>query len=196
MAIYELQNLATKPATDEALVRALLAFTNGAEVVISGQDSRYGEPRSRAADRAAYVELLDAVIAGRPGPLPMLEDQSGRLRPGAAVIRCLAKLPNPLNRVALVRSERVLIARPRGYALAHYRQFKRAASALAEAALLFLDADRPYGRALCRCKDPACGHFYLAKKNPRGGPANRTYCDPEHRLRHNNSSQRKRKAAV
>jgi len=190
---YELRNLKTTPASDDFLVDALLAFANGAEVTIVGQP-RYGEPHSKAADRPVYVELLKDTIGGRQSILPMLTDKDGRQRPMVAVIdlgRSNASLPSPIRSLGSVSVKRIVVGRPRGYSLAYFRQFHTARAALAEAAMLIVDPYRPYGRALCRCQYPACQKFYFARKNPRGGPPNRTYCTPKHRELHNNSSLRK-----
>jgi hypothetical protein len=67
---------------------------------------------------------------------------------------------------------------------------------LSHALLLLLSEQMPYGKALCRCKLPSCGRFYLASKNPKGGPANRTYCSPAHRDEHHNSYERKTSAST
>ena len=82
--------------------------------------------------------------------------------------------------------------RPQGYSLGYFRLFRTARAALAEALVLTLDPDRPYAKKLSRCKYPSCREFYFAEKKRGGGPANRTYCKPAHRLLHNNSSLRKK----
>ena len=73
------------------------------------------------------------------------------------------------------------------------------AAALALGTLLLIDQGRPYQKALCRCKLPRCERFYLARRNPKGGPANRTYCTSDHRDEHHDSAERRaaiRKAAA
>jgi hypothetical protein len=186
---FELRNLATAPASDDALVEALLEFANGAEIIIVGQPGQ-AEPRSRAADRPLYIELLEDANSGK-GILPMLTDHGGRQRPALHAIRLGRRndsLPAPIRGLRSVSVERIVICRPRGYALAYFRKFRSVGAALAEATMLILDPDKPYARALSRCKYPPCRKFYFSRKNPRGGPANRTYCDPEHRRLHNNSA--------
>ena len=194
-ARFILKNLVTAPASDDELVEALVAYANGSEVLIAGQDSRFGEPRSDAEQRPTFIEALESVAGGRPMLLTLRDEGTGRLRPAFAAIRFgrdASALPPELRDIASVEPERVLIAHHRGYSLAYFRQFPSVTSALAEAAVLMQDPGRPYAKALCRCQYPACQKFYFARKNPRGGPANRTYCDPEHRRLHNNSAARKR----
>jgi hypothetical protein len=190
---FELRNFVTAPANDDSLVEAVLAFANGAELIIVGQPD-CGVPRSRPADRAPYVELLQDVV-GERSILPMLTDNLGRRRPAIPVIRLGRRsdsLPAPIRGLRSIRVERVVISRPRGYSLAYFRQFRTVGALLAEVATLIADPDKPYARALCRCQYPACRNFYLARKNPKGGPANRIYCEPEHRRLHNNSALRKK----
>jgi hypothetical protein len=211
-----IRNLMTAPASDDSLVVALLEFANGADVVICGQPSPPGELSSWSRwrdtasqeERAAHAALLQQVIDG--GPLPLIGHPSERRAPHpiAAVIRLPALdepdrermlLPND-NRGLLeclahmdvsMDRELVLLARPHGYSLADYRRFDNVASALAYALRVLLDQGNAYCRALCRCKLPSCQRFYLARKSPKGGPPNRTYCKPEHRDEHHNSAGRK-----
>jgi hypothetical protein len=197
MSVGQLRNLVTAPATDDALVDALLAFANGAELVIVGQDARFGEPRALDSDRAVYVEALERAVERQEGPIPMLRHPDGRPRPSFMVMRLgrgsgTRKLPRPLRGLPAVATERVIVpVGRRGYSLAWFRQFRTAASALAEALMLVLDPEKPYAKALCRCRYPECRKFYLARKNPKGGPANRTYCSKQHRIDHHDSPERK-----
>lgn len=41
-----------------------------------------------------------------------------------------------------------------------------------------------------KCK--YCGETFEPKRNPRGGPANLTYCSPAHRVAHRDSAERRR----
>ncbi|HJS89376.1 MAG TPA: hypothetical protein VJ738_05360 [Steroidobacteraceae bacterium] len=194
-ARFVLKNLVTAPASDDELVEALIAYANGSDVLIAGQDRRFGEPHSQAKQRDTYIRALERVVGGRPTLPMLLDDATGRLLPALAAIRLgrnASSLPPELRAMARVKAERVLVARPGGYSLAYYRHFPSVAGALSEAVVLIQDPARPYAKALCRCQYPACQNFYFARKNPRGGPANRTYCDPEHRRLHNNSAARKR----
>ena len=75
--------------------------------------------------------------------------------------------------------------------IVYVRHFRDIHAVLSEGVLLLMDEHKPYGRTLCRCRLPSCRKFYLARRNPKGGPANRTYCSPEHREEHHNSAERK-----
>ncbi|HUN74386.1 MAG TPA: hypothetical protein VMU40_07720 [Steroidobacteraceae bacterium] len=80
--------------------------------------------------------------------------------------------------------------------LVRHSIFRDTHARLSYALLLLAEEQAPYQRALCRCKLPRCRKFYLAKRNPKGGPANRTYCDSAHRDEHHNSFDRKVAAAA
>jgi hypothetical protein len=75
--------------------------------------------------------------------------------------------------------------------LVYYREPRDIHAVLSQGLLLVMDEHKPYGAALCRCRLPSCQRFYLARRNPKGGPANRTYCSPEHRKEHHDSADRK-----
>lgn len=81
-----------------------------------------------------------------------------------------------------------LTGRSRAVYAWHYRDTH---AELSHGVLNLLDDQLSYGDALCRCKLPNCRRFYLARRNPNGGPANRTYCSPGHRDEHHNSAHRK-----
>lgn len=71
-----------------------------------------------------------------------------------------------------------------------YRDFDNNFHALlSQGVLLLLDEGGRYRDDLCRCVQ--CGRFYLARRNPKGGPANRSYCSEQHRLDYHNSTRRK-----
>jgi hypothetical protein len=55
--------------------------------------------------------------------------------------------------------------------------FRDIHAVLTRGVLLLLDPTKQYGSALCRCGH--CARFYLARRNPKGGPANRVYCTPK-----------------
>jgi hypothetical protein len=202
--VFELCNLVTAPATDDALVKALLAFVNGRDVVISGQPSdggEYSEPRSRSDVRSAYVESVGMFCATRE-PLQLLPtiEVRGLRRPVFQVIRLAAAgdAPPPLpanfyRTVASIESEQMLVARPKGYSLAQFMHFPDVDAALARALMLVLDVERPYGEAVSRCKLPSCQCFYLARPNKtgRGGPPNRSFCNSTHAAEYRNSAERK-----
>ena len=185
MGTFVLTNLATAPIGDDALADGLLAFANGAELTVVGQDAWV--PRADPADRPRVIEYLENLVAGE-APLPEIGG-----RPTLKVIRIRGNAPAWLASSLLagllhIYVEPVLVAGPKGYMRRYFRQFPSGATLLAEAAALFLDLDRR--ESLSRCL--LCSDFYIARKNPRGGPANKTYCSPEHRRVHNNSSKRKK----
>ena len=213
---YELQNPLAAPATDDALVEALLTFANGGEVVIWGQPSpseKVGawslwRPEPTDDEREAHIAFLDGLLRDPWGGLGHVTDKVGKRRPAVAVIRLpdLGPAARRADRSLLpgqdlymwlahmkesMEREFVLAAHANGYSFSDFRSFKNVASALTFAMLLVMDQRKPYAKALCRCKLPSCRRFYLAQKNPKGGPANRTYCIPAHREEHHNSSGRK-----
>src|SRR6267378_3763220 len=71
----------------------------------------------------------------------------------------------------------------------YVRDFRDIHAVLSQGVLLLLDERKPYSKDLCRCI--YCGRFYLARRNPKGGPANRSYCSEKHRLAYRNSGLRK-----
>jgi hypothetical protein len=90
--------------------------------------------------------------------------------------------------------EPVVTVRADSYSIIEYRRFVTVSAALTCGLFALLDENGPFRATLCRCKLPRCGSFYLARKNPRGGPPNRTYCDDTHREEHHNSAARKKQA--
>jgi hypothetical protein len=203
MTTHALRNLLTAPAGDDVLVDAVLAFVNGDEVVVCGQPTErgaaYTEPHSHAEVRGAYIGLLQRFIDDPSSLLPTFGDGSGR-RPVFAVVRlaaldeamCPSGFPKDFFRhVASVVPEEILVGRPGGYSPRTFWRFRDAESALATGALRLLDPDRPYSKALRRCVN--CKHFYLAKRNPKGGPANRIYCSPPCRRDANEAARSERR---
>lgn len=207
---FDLQNRLERPANADLLVQALLAFGNGQGVVIWGQPDGLGEVRRWSywrddpsqEERDAQVRLLQAVAESPRNPLG-IADSSGRAR--NAVIE-IPPLPSVADFALLVDQglftwlahmqasidlKTILVGHRGGYSLTDFRCFKNVSSALAVAMLMIADQSKPYGKALCRCKWQQCQDFYLAQKNPRGGPANRTYCSPAHRDEHHDSKERK-----
>jgi hypothetical protein len=73
----------------------------------------------------------------------------------------------------------------------YVRHFRDIHAVLSEGLLLLMDEQKTFGRTLCRCRLPSCRKFYLARRNPKGGPANRTYCSPTHRDDYHDSADRK-----
>jgi hypothetical protein len=209
---FELSNSIVAPASDAALVDALIAFANGLEVVIYRQRPSLGQVRRwslwREApspdERAAHVNFLHRLMEVPGGYMGYTTDASGQRRPTNAAIEIPA-LPRPTGERDLLpdrdffswlahmgasmEHQPVLVAHRQGYSLTEFRSFQNVASALAVGMLLVMDPVRPFAKALCRCK--WCQAFYLARKNPKGGPANRIYCSPKHRDNHHDSGARR-----
>jgi transcriptional regulator with XRE-family HTH domain len=85
------------------------------------------------------------------------------------------------NLLARTPVKEVLVFDSHGFSFQYFRDFEDFEAMLTHAVVLLLDERKTYGAALCRCKLPTCDRFYLACKNPKGGPANRNYCSPGHR---------------
>jgi hypothetical protein len=211
---FDLQNRLISPATDAALVAAVIAFANGWDVVIWGQRPPLGQVRKwslwreepSADERAAHVNFFQRLMEAPGGDMGLTADASGQRRPTNAAIEIPALsqsngkcdlLPDQhffpwlAHMGASMQHQPVLVAHRDGYSFTEFRSFQNVGAALAVGILLVMDPARPFAKALCRCKLPSCGRFYLASKNPKGGPANRTYCKPEHRDEHHNSAERK-----
>ena len=204
----ELRNSAAAPASDEALVNALLEFANGAEVVIRGQpmEEHRAPPWShwRAApspeERASHVELLRQIVEGggrlraRAGPRSVakvikLAERYGEDFPDGPLLPH-GDFPGYLANM-LASVEPVMLGWHAGHAFQYSRVFWNVAAALAYATTLLMDRELPYGQSLCRCKLPTCNKFYLAEQHPEGGPPRRTYCCKTHREQYHNSAKRK-----
>jgi hypothetical protein len=214
MKPFDLRNSLIEPASDAALVEALMAFANGRDVMIWGQRPPFGQVRRWSLwreqpspdERAAHVNFLHRLMEVPGGEMGLTTDASGQRRPTNAAIEIPALsqfegkcdlLPDQhffpwlAHMGASMERQSVLIAHRQGYSLTEFRSFQNVASALAVGMLLVMDPARSFAKALCRCKLPSCGRFYLASKNPKGGPANRTYCEPEHRDKYRDSAERK-----
>jgi hypothetical protein len=84
--------------------------------------------------------------------------------------------------------DRVLIGRARS--ISYVPLFGNVAAALTFACMLVMDPEKPFWKALCRCRLPRCARFFLSKQNPKGGPPARSYCEPGHGEEHHNSAER------
>lgn len=83
-----------------------------------------------------------------------------------------------------------------GVRLQYQRYFPSFKTAIDFSVMLLLDDSLGFGPALCKCQYSQCRKFYLAKRNPKGGPANRNYCCPDHRdLSHDAKENRGAKSA-
>lgn len=174
----EVLNSPRWPASEEGLVDALLGFANGGEVVM------LDKPRDRPETREEKLALPRTPI--------QLHVRFGELVRNALERPAQARedfMPVAMSLAATLGSKVVVSFGPRGYAVGHVTLWSDLEGLLGYAMMLLLDAGKPYGAALSRCQ--CCGRFYLARKNRRGGPANRIYCSPAHRLEHHNSAERK-----
>jgi hypothetical protein len=131
-------------------------------------------------------------------------DLAGNRRPAGAVIR-LPPLLRPEHERDLLpdrnfgewfahmeasRSrEFVFFGHVRGYFPGEFETYQNVAAWLARATAYVMDPTKPFATKVCRCR--WCEKFYVARKNPNGGPANRIYCRPSHRKAHHDSGERK-----
>jgi hypothetical protein len=167
----ELLNSANWPASDDALVDALIGFANGAEVVMLTKpregpatiEEKRAHPRAPLELRNRFVQFLRLSVEDPA----LLHDQF------------MASIGMKL--LASMKVSPVVNFGTYGVALGCFWDFPDLESALSFGVSLLLDARKPYGKALHRCKLPTCDRFYLARKNPKGGPANLNYCSPGHR---------------
>lgn len=150
----DLQSSASK--NDDALVATLLAVGNGEAFQFQAFNAADGLAVTR------YRKLLEQAaksrikLANRFLPIGMQLLTSMKVRPTIEFGR-------------------------RGFTLGYAHDFPTLESALNYGVMLLLDVSKPYGVALSRCGRSTCQRFYLAKRNPKGGPANKHYCSPAHR---------------
>jgi hypothetical protein len=169
----ELRNTIERPATDEAIVRAAVAFANGAALTLRLNDKTLAATPKNRRELASWME---SAIGNRDKAEPVQQD----FVPLYALIRGL--------RVNYV----VVIPGDGNVRLEFYRDFKTVRSVLGLAVALMMDREHEFGSQVCRCKWQKCeAPFFLAQQNPKGGPPNRTYCSPEHMKGHHNSAKRR-----
>jgi hypothetical protein len=203
---YDLENAITRPATDERLVEALLAFAHGSEVVIRQSDEvrRWSLWRERPSEveRAALVGLLQRIMRKPGGALGVAPGPWRGLDAAIELDSLVAssEYAMPVNEYQLdtclahmnksIERKFVLVpVRRGGYSLVDYPRYLNVAAALTAAMLLVADPSQPYARALCRCK--GCDRFYIARRTKKGQLANGVYHDPECRAKYHNSAARK-----
>jgi hypothetical protein len=159
------------PATDDQLVRALLGFANGRPMILLSQPL-VGQALTNYIDRRLAEMSQDTLRADIQNRL----QQIAKDRAGYAVnfvefgIRLLGGM----------KVQPLIGFSNRGFTVNYYHAFRDEQVALLYALVLMLDVTKPYGAALCRCQFEPCSRFYLARRNPAGGPANRIYCSPLH----------------
>src|SRR5579863_9456688 len=164
-AVERIENGPTCPATDEQLVSALIEFANGRDVELLHMPEN--RPQERGGEREELQSEFSALLA-----------RAAENRAKLAEV-FLKQVGLPL--LASLRIAPAISFGRGGFTLAYARDFRTLRSALQYAVLLLLDLNQPFGDALCRCRLASCRAFYLAKRNPKGGPANRNYCSPKHR---------------
>ncbi len=163
------------PPSDDALIGALLVFCNGDPLEFrSGQGAGTTQRMSDAREaklRSHFSELLVMASNNRADLaqdfMPIGIELLSSLRVQPKIVGGPSSDPKQFGRFS-IRME-------------YARYFPNLSVALNYSILLLLDDSLPYGEALSRCHLSTCGRFYLAARNLRGGPANRTYCRPRHR---------------
>ena len=163
-----LMNTPRQTASDRDFVGALLDFANGHEIELrQGLDNGHAVPSGDLAElRGEIRDQLD-LAATKP--------KEFMLRYGAIngqIITSVLSSAKPIN---------VLEIRARGLKLIARQEFPDLKSAMNYGLLLLLDIFGPFANVLSRCKLPRCSCFYLARKHPKGGRANKTYCSVAHR---------------
>jgi hypothetical protein len=164
MKAAELTNTPDKPATDEAILVAAIAFANGAPLTL------HLDKKTLKATNAQRRELVRGLESGLDSPLgPLVQLVRGvKLSYGASLSDDGSSLRLNIQ-----------------------RDFKTVEAVLAMAVVLTMDKKHEFGSKVCRCKLQTCKAFFMAKQNPKGGPPNRTYCSPEHLAEHHNSVERR-----
>jgi hypothetical protein len=163
-------------ATDEQFVAALLAFANGGAIEIVETFPPVLIPLGGNLDelRAEFRDLLNLAV----------DD------PAALAGRFLSSVG--IRLLSSMKVSRTIGIGIGGLSLGYRQSFGTVRSALHYAIALILDPKFPYRKAISRCRLQRCGVFYLAKKNPKGGPANRLYCRPAHRDEAHDSKQNRK----
>jgi hypothetical protein len=163
-------------AADDRFIGALLAFSNGDSIEIIEASPHH--PIELGGDlaemRSEFRELLNLAIDDR------------------AALAARFFMPIGMQLINSMKVKRTIIFGNHGFSLGYHQSFGNVRSALHYAIALMLDLKLPYRNAISRCRWQHCGIFYLAKKNPRGGPANRFYCCPKHRIEAHDSKQNRK----
>jgi hypothetical protein len=168
------------PATDDALVTALIDFVNGRDIALL---------RSPVLKQPLRGDELAAFFAERSGKMDFDELRS---QMQLWLMRVIAPDPTALNTAfQLVRrlllqftAHPVMRIDPKTFSveIRYHRDFEDERAAMLFAVALLFDKSKPFSAAISRCHYEDCGNkFYLARRNPKGGPANRIYCSEEHR---------------
>ncbi|MDE2137928.1 MAG: hypothetical protein KGJ68_10870 [Gammaproteobacteria bacterium] len=187
-------NLNEHGVTDSEVVRALVALGNGERVELD--TSRGLAPGLTEADGERFRRLISkAAEDPREFAEEFLPPPLGGRATNAGALKVLSLLK---PRLALAvgagptASSGGRSATPMRLSLSYFHDYPDVESVLTYGLLLLLDSNREYGKSLSRCHLPSCSKFYLAKPNPKGGPANRYYCKPAHRDEAHNSKQNRK----
>jgi hypothetical protein len=212
-ATFEVLNSPSWPASDDRLVDALLAFANGAEIVMlfkpgerAAPSEVWAEPRDPEEQRLRFARILQDLVAapGRFKPAgegkmwtqtatPEYLHGEKELLHGRPSIGGMNFVGYASNLLLLIEVKPVLVFGPHGYSIQHFRDFRGdLETLLSYVGMLLLDGTKPYGAALSKCRLASCGRFYLARGKEGGGRANRSYCSFECGETYHNSAERKR----
>ena len=167
-SVLTVTNTLGRPAADAEILKATVGFANGAGLELIGTNGKRHQASDQ--DRVEFAKVMTSALADPIGTayeaLPRFSEK-----------RDLIEVFTVSDKSGLQRQLRV--------------DFRSIRALLDHALLLILDRTNPVGRLVCRCKLPRCGVFYIAGRNKRGGGLNLTFCRPEHREEHHNSSDRR-----
>jgi hypothetical protein len=152
---------------DDVIVETLLQVGNGV-------DAKFRDPMLKEQALALRQEFADLLREAAGSDQSMLyarefEQRAIELVGGGVNVEPVSAMDGPRLR------------------LAYDRTFRDLHAALSNGVLLLLDPQRGFGKALCVCGH--CSKFYLAHRNPKGGPANRQYCSANCRSRAHDSTE-------
>lgn len=158
------------PESDDLIVDTLLRVGSGLRVL---------NPRAEEAARAQAPEFARVLERAIVDGLDELRGVEFKSRIEELVNGGVAVVPRGAMDGARLR-------------LGYYREFRDLHAALTNGVLLLIDPDKRYGRTLSKCNH--CQRFYLARRNPKGGPANRLYCSPACRTKAHDATREVRRA--
>jgi hypothetical protein len=212
--VLRIRNSNEQPLSEREIVKATLAFANGARLYIDGlalpsyadgdsdhslksvvtfleleQIKEQGRERSEAEwERYRAVELPKAVEKHR---------EEAREATRSRLVRALRhpdEVADFLVQFAeLIKPKPLLRKVPGGLSLSSYYQFSSDLDLVHVGEVLLLDPERGFMQELCHCQLPACGAFFFEKRPPTGRPQ-RKYCSRAHMLRAHNENASARMA--
>ena len=167
----------TRPSDDE-LVDALIAVANGEPFQLL---LPYPEPQVGAWGEGKILLRSFTHLDVDPETHVRVRDSLRTLRTDRGRYLEAMRTQYLDHRAIPVRLIPVCVNTQHAIRVSFTRRFRGLDRALSFALLLMADDSLPFGSALSQCAYSQCGKLYLARKNPKGGPANRNYCCPEHR---------------